>query len=102
GGTSVVKPFHKQSQNVSKQGKLLESANSMISPQVMAMMYWTTTGIVESIKKRDDKMWDSPNVEKMKTLWASGLSDMVEHRSPFTAPKGSAAIGPIRKRFMPN
>jgi hypothetical protein len=104
GGTSVspLKAFHKQSQNESKQKKLLHQAKSLVSPQVMAMMYWTTTGLVESIKKRNDKMWDPPNVEKMKGIWASGLEDMVEYRNPFLLPEGSPAVGPLHKRFMPN
>ncbi|MGA2072819.1 MAG: hypothetical protein ABSH52_04880 [Terriglobia bacterium] len=102
GGTSIVKPFKKQSQNVKKQGKLLEKAKALVSPQVMAMMYWTTTGLFESIKKRNDKMWDPPNVQKMKQLWASGLADMVESRNPLTLPQGSPLVGATRKRFMPN
>ena len=94
GGASVspLKAFGKQSQNVSKQGKLLEGANALMSPQVMAMMYWTTTGLIESIEKRNEKMWDSPNVEKMKKLWAGGLSDMIEYRHPLLLPEGSPAL----------
>jgi hypothetical protein len=104
GGTSPTpwNAFYKQSQNESKQGKLLAAGKALVSPQVMAMMYWTTTGLIESIKKRNQKMWESPNVEKMKKLWASGLCDMVEQRNPFKVPDGSPAIGPLRKRFMPN
>ncbi len=58
GGTSVApwKAFGKRSQNESKQRKILETAK-FCHPQVMAMMYWTTTGLVESIKKRNKKMW---------------------------------------------
>lgn len=102
GGTSVVKPFYKQSQNVKKQGKLLQGGISLINPQVMAMMYWTTTGIFESIKKRNDGMWDPPNVLKMKTLWKSGVQEMVEYRNPLTLPQGSPLAGMIRKKYMPN
>jgi hypothetical protein len=104
GGTSVspLKAFGKQGQNESKQSKIMEAGSALISPQVMAMMYWTTTGLVESIKKRNEKMWDPPNVEAMKKLWAGGLCDMIEYRNPMHLPQGSPAIGPIRKRFMPN
>jgi hypothetical protein len=104
GGTSVspLKAFKKQSQNVSKQSKILDAGVSMMSPQVMAMMYWTTTGLMESIEARNDKMWDPPNVQKMKQLWASGLADIIEYRNPLYLPEGSPALGPTRKRFMPN
>ena len=102
GGTSVAKPYFKQSQNVKKQGKLLDKAIALQNPHVLAMMYWTTTGIFESIRKRDEKMWDPPNVEKMKKLWASGLKDMVDDRNPFPVPDNSPAVGTLRKRFMPN
>ncbi|MGA7930647.1 MAG: hypothetical protein WCA20_32200 [Candidatus Sulfotelmatobacter sp.] len=105
GGTSVFKPFKKLSQNVSKQGKVLQEAKAsaiLQSPHLMAMMYWTTTGMFESIKSRNKKMWDPPNVEKMKKLWARGLSDIIEYRNPLTLPSGSPLVGPHCKRFMPN
>ena len=105
GGTSVIKPFKKMSQNVSKQGKVLQGAKAaafLQSPQLMAMMYWTTTGIIESIKSRNEDMWDPPNIEKMKKLWVSGLSDIIEYRNPLTLPPNSPLVGPTRKRFMPN
>lgn len=102
GGTSVAKPFYKQSQNVEKQGKLLEKCVALQNPNVIAMMYWTTTGLLESIQKRDKKMWDAPNVEKMKKLWASGLKDMVDDRNPFPVPDNSPALAPLTKKFMPN
>jgi len=105
GGTSVFKPFKKMSQNVSKQGKVLQGAKaaaSLQSPELMAMMYWTSTGMLESIKSRDKKMWDPPNVYKMKRLWASGLSEITEYRNPLTLPPNSPLVGPTRKRCMPN
>jgi hypothetical protein len=100
GGTSVFKPFSKQSQNVKKQRKLISGA-SLVGPDVLGMMYWTTTGMFESIKKRNDKMWDPPNVAKLRKLWGQGLEEFVWERNPFHAASGSA-VGPLRKRFMPN
>jgi hypothetical protein len=47
-------------------------------------------------------MSEHTNVEKMKQLWAGGLADIIEYRSPFLLPQGSPALGPVRKRFMPN
>lgn len=102
GGTSVWKPFSKGSQNVRKQGKLLQGAMALMEPDVMPMMYWTTTGMFESIKKRDNGMWDTPNVQKMKTLWRSGMSEIVAYRNPLTLPQGSPLVGPTRKRLVPN
>jgi hypothetical protein len=55
GGTSVLKAFGKISQNEEKQSKLMKKGGDG-NPNVMGMMYWTTTGIFESIKKRNDKM----------------------------------------------
>jgi len=101
GGTSVVKPFSKLSQNEKKQRKLVQGAKQM-DPDIIGMMYWTTTGIFESIKKRNDRMWDAPNVAKLKKLWAQGLEEFVWERNPLTVPAGSAAVGPTRKRNMPN
>ena len=59
-------------QNIKKQGKLMEGAKFLAElGRSSAMMYWTTTGVFESIKKRNDKMWDTPNVAKLKQLWAA-------------------------------
>jgi hypothetical protein len=102
GGTSIKKPFFKQSQNVKKQRKLLQGAIALQNPQVMPMMYWTTTGIFESIENRNEEMWEPPNVQKMKNLWKSGAKEMVEYRNPLTLPQGSPLAGITRKRLIPN
>jgi hypothetical protein len=102
GGTSVTSPFHKRKQNEKKQGALMQGAKLLGHPDIMGMMYWTSTGIFESIRKRNDKMWSPPNVERLRKLWAQGLEEFVEHRNPLTIPQGSPAIGPTRKRYMPN
>ena len=101
GGTSIWKPFSKLSQNEKKQAKLVAGAKQS-DPDIVGMMYWTTTGIFESIRKRNAKMWDAPNVAKLKKLWAQGLEEYVWQRNPMTIPEGSAAVGPTRKRNMPN
>jgi len=101
GGTAVWKPFSKLSQNEKKQRKIMAAAKQS-DPDVIGMMYWTTTGIFESIKKRNDNMWDTPNVLKLKRLWAQGLEEFVWERNPLAVPAGSAAVGPVRKRSMPN
>jgi hypothetical protein len=101
GGTSVWSPFKKLAQNEKKQRKLVVGAKAA-GPDVIGMMYWTTTGMFESIKKRDAKMWDTPNVAKLRKLWGAGLEEFMWERNPLSVPAGSAAIGSTRKRFMPN
>ena len=101
GGTSVVKPFNKLTQNEKKQRKLVEGAKQAGS-EVMGMMYWTTTGILESIEERNDTMWDTPNVGKLRRLWAQGLAEYVYQRNPLAIPEGSPAIGPVRRQRLPN
>ncbi len=102
GGTSVMKPFGKRGQNEKKQGKLMTGAKGLGSPEVMGMMYWTSTGILESIRKRNDKMWDPPNVARLRGLWTAGLGDFLDEATPFDVPEGSPATGALRKRYMPN
>jgi hypothetical protein len=101
GGTSPFNPTDKLGQNVTKQTKLMLGAAAMGKPEVIGMMYWTTTGLVESIKKRDDGMWASPNVEKMEALWGQGLGNFVNARVslPSTNPLANAQQ---RRSFFPN
>lgn len=102
GGTSVAKAFGKQKQNEKKQAKLMEGAKALGSWEILGMMYWTTTGMLESIKKRNDKMWDTPNIAKLKNVWSGGLEEYMMMANPLLLPEGSPAIGPQRKRYMPN
>jgi len=101
GGTSPFNPIRKLRQNISKQSKLMAGAREMGNPEVVGMMYWTTTGLFESIKKRDAGMWDAPNISKMKALWGQGLGDYVNARVslPTTNPLARAQQ---RRSFFPN
>jgi hypothetical protein len=101
GGTSVTKPFRKLRQNVKKQTKILDGSQST-HPDTLSMMYWTTTGIFESIRKRNDGMWDAPNVHRMKKLWASGLREHVEQRFVGHDTDGVPLLGMRRRLHMPN
>jgi hypothetical protein len=101
GGTSPFNPISKIKQNIKKQAKLMRGAGAMGDPEVIGMMYWTTTGLIESIKKRDDGMWDAPNVAKMKSLWGQGLGDFVNGRMSLQA-ASSLAQGQQRRKFFPN
>lgn len=101
GGTSPFNPFGKLDQNIKKQTKLMGGAAALGNPEVVGMMYWTTTGLVESIRKRDNGMWDAPNISKMKALWGQGLGDFVNARVslPSTNPLADAQQ---RRSFFPN
>lgn len=101
GGTSVMKPFKKLAQNIKKQSKLVAGARDIGNAEVLGMMYWTTTGILESIKSRDKSMWKTPNVNKMKALWGQGLGDYVDnHLAP--TPSNALAAGVQRRAHFPN
>jgi len=100
GGTPVMKPVNKVQQNVKKQGKLMYGGFLLHSPEVMGMMYWTTTGLFESISERNDTMWTDPNVEKLKKLWHDGLGWYIAERNPMELTH--VAFGPNRRRFLPN
>jgi hypothetical protein len=101
GGTNPFNPAKKLKQNIKKQTKLMQGASALANPDVIGMMYWTTTGLIESIRKRDNGMWDAPNVAKMKTLWGHGLGDFVNARVslPSTNPLADAQQ---RRSFFPN
>jgi len=101
GGTSVAKPFGKIGQNVSKQSKLMRAGGGE-DPNVMGMMYWTTTGLFESIKDRNDTMWTATKVDALKNLWTSGLSESIESRLADYVDPTSHAYGTVLKAFMPN
>ncbi len=101
GGTSVAKPFGKIGQNEKKQGKLM-SLGAASDPNVMGMMYWTTTGLSESIRKRNDGMWSSKNVGRLKSLWKGGLSEAINSRIANSVDPTSHSSGSILKTFMPN
>ena len=101
GGTSPFNPVSKIKQNIKKQSKLMQGAGATGNPEVIGMMYWTTTGLIESIKKRDDGMWDAPNVSKMKQLWGQGLGDFVKTRVSLPA-ANPLATAQQRRKYFPN
>lgn len=101
GGTSVTNAFNKVAQNEKKQGKLL-SRGAAGDPNVMGMMYWTTTGINESIRDRNDRMWNEKNVSKFKKLWGQGLSESIQIRLAGNIDANSYSSGGVLKTFMPN
>ena len=102
GGTSPFSPFKKISQNEKKQGKLLKGGAAGGNPEVMGMMYWTTTGLSESIQKRNDTMWSARGVGKMETLWRAGLEESINTRISKHIDPTSYASAPVLKAFLPN
>jgi len=101
GGTSVLKPWDKLKQNFKKQSKIMQKGGDG-TPAVMGMMYWTTTGINESIRTRNEGMWTAPNVARFKNLWESGLNAAIMSRVNAYAKIDGFAGGQTLKAFMPN
>jgi hypothetical protein len=58
--------------NTAKQSNLLVSG-AACDPNVMGMMYWTTTGMFGSIEDRNKQMWKGPNRQALKDTWGTGL-----------------------------
>jgi hypothetical protein len=101
GGTSVGKPFGKIEQNIKKQSKLMARGGDG-NPNVVGMMYWTTTGVFESIRDRNNGMWTAPNVARLKNMWTNGLDTAVTSRMNKFAKIDGFASGTLLKAFMPN
>jgi hypothetical protein len=101
GGTSVIKPFAKISQNKEKQSKLMRKGGDG-NPDAMGMMYWTTTGIFESIKKRNDSMWTDNKSAALKKLWSNGLAESIGSRLTKNLDPEKDSVGGLLKAFMPN
>jgi hypothetical protein len=94
---------------VGKRGFRQDRVDPPVPPDTMGMMYWTSTGIFKSIQARDAHMWSTPNVARMKRLWAQGMEDYymgIQHHDvvnlPLSERAKDAAQGAARKKFMPN
>ncbi len=106
-GGTTVNPFKwsKIKINRKKQEKLMKAMAAQAGDQnrdVMGMMYWTSTGLVRSIKSRNDKQWSDANVTKLKALWESGLKESITARLNHHVDVGTYANGPVLQAFMPN
>ncbi|MGY1411053.1 MULTISPECIES: hypothetical protein [unclassified Luteimonas] len=101
GGTSILKPFSKISQNVKKQSSLMRKGIGC-GPEVMGMMYWTTTGVFESIRQRNDTMWTKVKRESLKKMWTNGLYESIQERMSSAMNGRVHSNGPVLKAFMPN
>ncbi len=101
GGTNPFNPIGKKSQNQKKQAKLM-AAGGHGNPDIMGMMYWTTTGLKESIYKRNKGMWTEPNKAKLRMLWDNGMGQAVRDGAPRNVNYGAVSSGAAIKSFMPN
>lgn len=101
GGTSPFNPRKKKKQNIKKQTKILEQGGDG-NPEVMGMMYWTTTGLIGNIQTRNDGMWTAPNVAKMRDMWDNGLEHAITSRVNHYTNMTGFTGGQVIKAFMPN
>lgn len=102
GGTKLKNVFgDKIKENIKTQsGYMSEGAAG--DPNVMGMMYWTTTGIIQSIHSRNVGMWSSSKQDKLRQLWEGGLSESIQSRLGGSIDPTSYSSGGMLKTFMPN
>jgi hypothetical protein len=110
GGTSVAQPkkyaFSKPvdgkfQQNIDKQSGILDDAKQRnLGSDVMRMMYWTQTGVVRSIKGRDEKAWTTGSIDKLRQLWAEGGYKEVKANAPQGLNLNSNAVN--YQAYLPN
>lgn len=123
GGTAINASGHegKIEENIRKQEGILKKAATGIkdkktrftrkvktpgcaaaAPDVMGMMYWTTTGVFKNIQSRNDLMWDKTHLGGMDTIWRSGFQDYIDNALPGNVDACSFSSGGMLKLFMPN
>ncbi|HEY0928984.1 MAG TPA: hypothetical protein VGE27_03600 [Gemmatimonas sp.] len=75
----------------------------LVPPDAVRMMYWTTTGLMQSIKERDDEMWRPPNLKGFLEAWNSGMGASVSaHAPPINPNVPNIANAQTIKIYMPN
>jgi hypothetical protein len=125
GGTSIFKPFKKIKQNKKNQSKILtkgvegkEVKRSVMEkirgvpkqtiaadPNALGMMYWTSTGILESIEERNDRMWNGHNKFGIDNMWLTAFQQCYDYLESALPPNMNAlsyGSGGTLKLFMPN
>lgn len=89
--------------NIEKQGELMRIGARGTDPEVMGMLYWTTTGLKRSIQERDNTMWGANKQPSLLTkLWEDGFGAAIEERLPVYMTPTAYANGAVLKAFMPN
>ncbi|TFW14839.1 hypothetical protein [Duganella callida] len=127
GGTSATNGkshADKVKENIKKQSKILaaattgvqvkktmqfarsvEYANAPANPNIMGMMYWTTTGLIASIEERNNEMWSLANLGGLDKMWLQSfkqVADFFEQTLPQNIDMLSYGSGGTLKMFMPN
>jgi len=91
--------------NVKKQLKNL-NVGAAAPPQVLGMMYWTSTGVFQNIIARNDRMWQGVHSGALKEVWSHGLYESMAQRAShlinFPQLAGVNATPRMLKSFMPN
>lgn len=73
------------------------------SSYVLGMLYWTSTGLNESIDERNQKMWTNTGRNNLVDLWKDSLGDSLKVRLAQRRIKTTDySSGPMMKTFMPN
>jgi hypothetical protein len=93
----------KISTNSKKQVTNMSDAR-LVPPDAIRMMYWTTTGLMQSIKERDEEMWRPPNLKGFLEAWNAGMGASVSAHSPgFGQPNQPGVfVAQQVKTYMPN
>ena len=90
--------------NAKKQTQFMSDAR-LAPPDVLRMMYWTTTGLKENIQDRDQAMWRPPNLRGFMEAWNAGMGASVSAhaRQPLGGPgMTNTFVGNEIKTYMPN
>lgn len=102
GGTKLSNLLgDKIKENLKTQRAIMNSATEG-DPNVMGMMYWTSTGLLESIRKRNEMQWSTKNVSRLQRMWREGLADAIQMRLARHIDPTKHAFGNVLKAFMPN
>ncbi|EUC16046.1 hypothetical protein [Paraburkholderia hospita] len=106
GGTNALNgdsDMGKIASNIEKQSGLMQIGALNSDPEVMGMMYWTTTGLKRSIRERNSTMWGPDNRPTALTeLWMAGFGEAIESRLPTYVSSTDYTNGVALKVFMPN
>jgi hypothetical protein len=84
-----------------KQTKLMAQAVKY-DPQVIKMIYWTTTGIFNSIRRRNNQMWEKINVDKLIGIWNGCLEAGFTVVAKAGINPASPQAAPYLKAYLPN
>lgn len=109
GGTTVdlikMKKTYKgkKNDNISNQSRIMDRLDKCAnhSSDVLGMIYWTSTGILENIQSRNDYMWNK--FDEFSDLWEHVVDQSIQERLNANRIKSvSYANGPQLRAFMPN